>query len=43
MFPDYLRYGHRREYFIGGTCLVSYLIGLTMVTRVYLNLELIGF
>ncbi len=34
LFPGYLRYGRRREWFIGGTCLVSFLIGLTMVTRV---------
>lgn len=33
LFPGYLRYGRRREWFIGGTCLVSFLIGLTMVTR----------
>lgn len=34
MFPRYLRKGHRREYFIGVTCLLSYLVGLLMVTRV---------
>ena len=34
MFPRYLRKGRRREYFIGGTCLISFLIGLSMVTRV---------
>ncbi|XP_017488443.1 PREDICTED: sodium- and chloride-dependent GABA transporter 3-like, partial [Rhagoletis zephyria] len=33
LFPGYLRYGRRREWFIAGTCVVSYLIGLTMVTR----------
>ena len=33
MFPGYLRVGKRREWFIGATCLVSFLIGLTMVTR----------
>lgn len=36
LFPGYLRYGRRREWFIAGTCVVSYLIGLTMVTRVSL-------
>lgn len=34
LFPGYLRVGKRREKFIALTCLVSYLIGLTMVTRV---------
>lgn len=34
MFPRYLRKGRRREYFIFFTCLVSFLIGLSMVTRV---------
>ena len=34
VFPKYLRVGKRREWFILGTCLVSYLIGLLMVTRV---------
>lgn len=33
MFPDYLRRGKRREWFIGLTCLISFLLGLTMVTR----------
>lgn len=33
LFPGYLRVGKRREWFIGGTCVVSFLIGLTMVTR----------
>lgn len=33
LFPGYLRVGKRREWFIGGTCFVSFLIGLTMVTR----------
>lgn len=33
LFPDYLRRGNRREWFIGWTCLISFLIGLTMVTR----------
>lgn len=39
IFPGYLRYGKRREYFIAGTCLVSFLIGLFMVTRVSLNFK----
>jgi len=34
VFPKYLRYGRRREWFILTTCLVSYLIGLAMVTMV---------
>lgn len=33
LFPNYLRVGKRREWFIGFTCLISFLIGLTMVTR----------
>ncbi|RWS21281.1 sodium- and chloride-dependent taurine transporter-like protein [Leptotrombidium deliense] len=33
MFPKYLRVGRRREWFIGGTCLISFVIGLSMVTR----------
>lgn len=33
LFPGYLRVGKRREWFIGFTCLISFLIGLTMVTR----------
>lgn len=33
LFPGYLRVGKRREWFIGLTCLFSFLIGLTMVTR----------
>jgi len=34
IYPEYLRYGHRREWFILGTCIVSFVIGLSMVTRV---------
>ena len=33
LFPN-LRYGKRREKFIALTCVISYLIGLSMVTRV---------
>lgn len=33
LFPGYLRVGKRREWFIGFTCLFSFLVGLTMVTR----------
>lgn len=33
LFPGYLRVGKRREWFIGLTCFISFLIGLTMVTR----------
>lgn len=34
MFPRFLRKGYRREYFILFTCLLSYILGLSMVTRV---------
>jgi hypothetical protein len=34
VFPQYLRYGKRREWFIAGNCFVCFLIGLSMVTRV---------
>ncbi|RWS04775.1 sodium- and chloride-dependent GABA transporter 2-like protein [Dinothrombium tinctorium] len=33
MFPRILRVGKRREWFIGFTCFISFIIGLTMVTR----------
>lgn len=33
LFPGYLRVNKRREWFIGFTCFISFLIGLTMVTR----------
>lgn len=33
LFPDYLRRGKRREWFIGWTCFISFLLGLTMTTR----------
>ena len=33
LFPGYLRVGKRRECFIGLTCFISFLLGLTMVTR----------
>lgn len=33
LFPGYLRVGKRREWFIGATCFISFLVGLTMVTR----------
>lgn len=33
LFPGYLRVGKRREWFILWTCVVSFCVGLTMVTR----------
>ncbi|XP_064636559.1 sodium- and chloride-dependent taurine transporter-like [Lineus longissimus] len=33
MFPKQLRVGHRKEVFIGITCLVKFFIGLSMVTN----------
>lgn len=33
LFPQYLRVGKRREWFILGNCIVSFCIGLSMVTR----------
>lgn len=33
LYPNYLRVGKRREWFIGLTCFISFLLGLTMVTR----------
>lgn len=32
-FPNYLRYGKRREWFIFGLCAFSFCVGLSMVTR----------
>ena len=37
-FPK-LRKGHRREMFIACYCMVSFLIGLTMITNVCANIE----
>ncbi len=34
VFPHYLRRGYRKEIFIGCVCLVSFFIGLSMVTNV---------
>lgn len=34
LFPQYLRVGKRREWFILAVCIVSFGIGLSMVTRV---------
>lgn len=34
LYPSFLRKGYRREVFIAIICCVSYLIGLTMVTKV---------
>ena len=33
VFPRELRKGHRKELFIGVVCLVSFLIGLSMVAK----------
>ena len=34
LYPSFLRKGYRREVFIAIICCISYLIGLTMVTKV---------
>ena len=34
LFPKQLRRGYRKEIFIGCVCMVWYLIGLSMVTKV---------
>lgn len=34
LYPSLLRKGYRREIFIAVICLISYLLGLTMVTKV---------
>ncbi|XP_060788459.1 solute carrier family 6 member 6a isoform X2 [Neoarius graeffei] len=33
LYPSLLRKGYRREIFIAGICVISYLVGLTMVTN----------
>lgn len=38
LFPRYLRKGKRREKFIFATCFVSFLVGLSMVTRVCMTI-----
>ena len=40
MFPRFLRKGNRREYFILLTCVLSFVLGLSMVTRVNIFLFL---
>ena len=35
LFPKKLRRGHRKEMFIGFMCLVWFLVGLSMVTKVF--------
>lgn len=34
LYPSFLRKGYRREIFIAIICCISYLFGLTMVTKV---------
>lgn len=34
LYPSFLRKGYRREIFIAIICSISYLLGLTMVTKV---------
>lgn len=34
LYPSFLRKGYRREIFIAIVCCISYLLGLTMVTKV---------
>lgn len=34
LYPSFLRKGYRREVFIAIICCISYLLGLTMVTKV---------
>lgn len=34
LYPSLLRKGYRREIFIAVICVISYLVGLTMVTNV---------
>jgi len=41
IFPDYLRRGNRRFWFMIATSAVSFLLGLSMVTRVSYGLYLV--
>lgn len=36
-FPKHLRRGYRKEMFIGFMCVVWFLVGLSMVTKVTIN------
>lgn len=40
-WPGYLRVGRRREVFIGIVCIISFFIGLSMVTNVSIFIPLI--
>lgn len=37
LFPNHLRRGYRKEMFIGLMCIIWFLFGLSMVTKVIIN------
>ena len=37
LFPNHLRRGYRKEMFIGFMCIIWFLFGLSMVTKVITN------
>ena len=43
LFPKQLRRGHRKEMFIGFMCVVWFLVGLSMVTKVFFYFILFTF